>query len=126
MSKLICRLIGHAAADCTVTCFIDGNGNRTWNCPRCQDRVAKAQRAQGLLVYEIYNGEIIPRGYGIAWVRWNVDCAVCMPIPLNIICGAVRSAWWWMKAPRFAIQNARDEYRQGIDQGIKLAERDKP
>lgn len=77
-----------------------------------------------LLFRRVQGGYIIPRGYGIAWVNFVRDEAIAMPIPLNFICGAVRWAWYWLKAPRFATRNARDAYRQGVDQGIKLAKVD--
>lgn len=42
-------------------------------------------------------GELLPRGYGVAWVCWNRPEAVCYPIPLNVAAGWAREAWLWFK-----------------------------
>lgn len=41
----------------------------------------------------IYEGETLPRGYGVAWRDLAMDRVVVMPIPLNVVVGLIRRAW---------------------------------
>ena len=45
----------------------------------------------------IPEGELLPRGYGVAWREPDMDGVVVMPIPLNIITCWVRWAWHWFR-----------------------------
>lgn len=45
----------------------------------------------------IQRGEMLPRGYGVAWREWDRDCVVVMPIPVNVFASWVRRAWHWLK-----------------------------
>lgn len=40
---------------------------------------------------EVRQGEIIPAWYGVAWVRFDRDVTVCLPMPLNLIAAAARA-----------------------------------
>lgn len=55
-------------------------------------------RLRSALLREVLRGERVPRGFGVAWVEYHRDAAVAMPIPLNLVAGAVRAAWLWMKS----------------------------
>lgn len=57
----------------------------------------RAWRARHPLVVEIRNADRFPRGYGLAWERWDRCVAVCMPIPLNVLAGRARLVWLWLK-----------------------------
>lgn len=46
---------------------------------------------------DLLQSEPLPPGYGIAWRRYETDTAVCYPIPLNILLGWLRAAWFWMR-----------------------------
>lgn len=76
------------------------------------------------LVRKATPGYELPRGYGVAWVRWNTCEAVCMPVPLNVLAGLLRAAWAWMKSPRGIIERGEDAYRQGRADGYREAIRD--
>ncbi len=43
----------------------------------------------------IRNGQMIPPWYGIAYVRLEIDEAVILPIPLNVVVGL------WVRIHRF-------------------------
>ena len=67
---------------------------------------------------EIWHGEIIPAWYGVAWVRYDSDSAVCLPLPLNLIAATVRGIWIWMRhGYRSVPSNAMDAYAQGYADG---------
>lgn len=69
-------------------------------------------------------GELLPRGYGIAWVHWHRDEAVCMPVPLNVLAGAMHTAWLWLKAPRVVYANPEAAYAAGHADGYRQAIKD--
>lgn len=57
------------------------------------------KRADGFsLVRKLTLGDVIPRGYGVAWVRWSAPTAVLLPIPFNLIAGALYRLRNWVKA----------------------------
>jgi hypothetical protein len=47
----------------------------------------------------IWQGERYPRGYGMAWLDYQRNAAVCYPIPLNVVMRAVYLAWVWAMCP---------------------------
>jgi hypothetical protein len=71
-------------------------------------------------------GEMLPRGYGIAWVEFHADRAVCLPVPLHIIASVVRTAWQKVRIWR-APDLLRAEYdrghRDGHEAGYKSGSR---
>ncbi len=68
---------------------------------------------------EIKRYEMIPPWYGIAWLRYDADVAVCYPLGLNLIIRLFRSAYILMKmAGHGAMQNPREAYLQGFKDGI--------
>jgi hypothetical protein len=60
----------------------------------------------------IREGEMFPKGYGIAWVEQNRYGAVVMPIPLNVIAGHIRKMWFWLQQG--------DWYKTGYDRGYSM------
>lgn len=70
------------------------------------------------LAKEVHEGEIIPAWYGVAWVRFEVNAAVCYPMPLNLLVAAVRAFAIWMRYGYRAVPcNSRDAYAQGLRDG---------
>lgn len=54
------------------------------------------------LAKRIAAGEKIPKGFGIAMlIPWR-DEAICLPIPLNLICRRIVAIWFWLKNPPFS------------------------
>lgn len=51
-----------------------------------------------ILFREVHQGEMIPRGWGIAYRSWRRASATAMPIPLNMIVGLLR--WLWFSCLR--------------------------
>lgn len=43
--------------------------------------------------------ETLPRGYGIAWYDFAARRALCLPVPLNKVAGALRRAAQWLRRP---------------------------
>jgi hypothetical protein len=68
-----------------------------------------------------------PDGYGTAWQLWQMNARVCMPVPLNLIAGAIRATWHWFRrgfyasghSPRYADAMAWGEVR-GYAFGLEL------
>lgn len=55
------------------------------------------------LAKEIPEGGFYPRGYGVAWDRYDRLSVVCYPVPLNIVARFVRSAYFALRSgPRTA------------------------
>lgn len=54
-------------------------------------------RARLVLRRAVRHGDLIPRGYGFAYYRWETDGAVCYPIPLNLAVRWAHFAWLWFK-----------------------------
>lgn len=63
-------------------------------------------------------GEMLPRGYGIAWVEFCTDRAVCLPVPLHIIASFIRTAWQKVRIWR-APDLLRAEYDRGRQMGYQ-------
>lgn len=59
----------------------------------------------------IGNGQKYPRWYGLAWIDFERNAAVCYPIPLNIIARTVYLAWLFCKCP-FGQAGIRLEHRE--------------
>jgi hypothetical protein len=49
---------------------------------------------------EYADGARLPWWCGVAYWRWDAQVAVCLPIPLNILVGAARDTYFWLKATR--------------------------
>jgi hypothetical protein len=45
-------------------------------------------------------GERLPRGYGVAWSRWDIDADVCFPIPFNWLARWARNLYYMVAVPR--------------------------
>ena len=72
---------------------------------------------------EIRPNEILPAWYGVAWTRWEVDAAICYPMPLNLLVAAIRAIVIWMQHGYHIVPiNARDAYAQGLRDGKRQAE----
>jgi len=56
--------------------------------------------------------EMIPKGYGIAWIESDRLVVVAYPIPLNIIFAHIRKVWLWLQQG--------DWYKTGYDKGYAL------
>jgi len=49
-------------------------------------------------------GEMLPRGYGVAYRRFDVDDRVCYPIPLNVVVFLAREVYFIVAFPvRFSV-----------------------
>jgi len=66
------------------------------------------------IIRNIYEGEIIPNGYGIAYVEYNSDRAVLYPIPINVVVALIRRFWFWVRG---------GAYEGGYDRGYKEGKR---
>ena len=66
----------------------------------------------------VRQGELLPPWYGVAWVDYARDVAVCMPVPLNAVAGAVRAAYLWV---RFSLWR-RADFRADMERRVRRAE----
>ena len=70
---------------------------------------------------EVHRGEMLPAWYGVAWIRWEADTAVCYPMPFNLVIAVCRALVVWIKYGHCSVySNARDAYAQGILEGMLL------
>ncbi|WP_305821379.1 hypothetical protein [Massilia brevitalea] len=77
-----------------------------------------------MLIKKIAQGEILPRFYGVAWVDWYRDQAVCLPLGFNLLAACARGLFYSIKnAGRLVRVNPRDAYEQGRRDGRAEASR---
>lgn len=78
---------------------------------------------------DVDDGVMMPEGYGLAWHRLDTGRRVCMIVPLNLIAGAVRATYHWIRrgfyaskmSPQFSDAIRFGELR-GRAQGIQEAQ----
>lgn len=58
---------------------------------------------------DIAPGEALPPAYGVAWYDYDRDVCVVMVIPLNVVAGAARVAWRWLRFPPWRRGVYRDQ-----------------
>lgn len=77
--------------------------------------LAAGQRVRAACVRRVGEGFLIPRGFGVAWVRYDRQEAVCLPIPVNVIAAGVRAAWFWAKRGGVTVPGSPTEaYAAGV------------
>lgn len=64
----------------------------------------------------IAEGGRIPRGYGLAWYRYETDHAVCYPIPFNLALGLLRH--WY-----FRLAHGKVWHTRGYSRGFAVGRR---
>ena len=70
------------------------------------------------MIKEVEVGGLIPAWYGVAWVRFDVEKAVCLPMPFNVLAAVVRALAIWMRyGYRPVAYFSRDAYAQGLRDG---------
>lgn len=122
MRAFICSMVGHRPAPRQYQ-LTAGATARIWECcPRCHEHHRPDVQA-ALLVRIVADGQLIPAGYGVAWIRWSTGDAICLPVPLNIAAGAARRAWHWAKVPRALVMDPRQAYDKGYRAGVRAAQR---
>lgn len=70
----------------------------------------------------IYEGEMLSRGYGVAYENLNSMSVVCYPFPLNHIVGTV-VRWWWKyrnTKPQEYTKALREKYDKGFQRGMAV------
>jgi hypothetical protein len=73
----------------------------------------------------VEHGDEMPPWYGVAWYEFSRDAAVCLPVPLNLVAGLLRSLWAFLRfGYRPTRLNARDAFMQGYWLG--RTDRDQP
>jgi hypothetical protein len=71
--------------------------------------------------------EIIPRGYGVAWVCEHRTQAVCLPLGLHWLAGAVRAVYLWCRVamvPTVVDGIVARSYDRGFAAGRLVGKRD--
>lgn len=63
----------------------------------------------------VEEGGMIPKGYGVAWVKYDTCHAVCYPIPLNLLLGFLRH--WYFRLAQGKIWHTRG-YSRGLSAGL--------
>ena len=74
---------------------------------------------------QLCEGELVPRGYGLAWQRYDMDMSVYLPIPINIIASKMREYYFrlvigcdQLDASAY-MKGHRKGYGSGRDAGVK-------
>ena len=78
---------------------------------------------EGEIVKKIVNAyEIIPKGYGIAYRKYDMDATVCYPIPFNIFVALFRRIYIWFIHGANLYNDGYDRgYGKGLTEGRKYA-----
>ena len=78
---------------------------------------------EGEIVKKIVNAyETIPKGYGIAYRRMDMEIAIAYPIPINLIIGGLRKLWiWCMWGHKLYEDGYTRGYSKGKNEGRKYA-----
>lgn len=70
------------------------------------------------LIKEVRHGEMIPPWYGVAWTRYDLDSAMCFPVPINMIAGLGRAFVIFVRYGYLGVKsNPRDAFHQGYVAG---------
>ena len=70
---------------------------------------------------KVLEGGFIPKGYGIAYREQNTFIAVAYPIPLNLIIGLARKAWFGLRNGSWYRTGFDEGYSKGLELGRKVA-----
>lgn len=71
-----------------------------------------------MIAKRLEQGQILPAWYGVAWIEWDSGRAVCLPVGLNIVAGAARQAWNWVRHGWRPVRlDPREAYAQGVRDG---------
>lgn len=75
-----------------------------------------------MLVKRIREGEMYPRGYGLAYHKWDAHYSICYPLGINLIVRLGRKFWIWVMSGT-AIGNDRivEAYLKGRRDGFEVA-----
>lgn len=69
--------------------------------------------------------EMLPRGYGVAWMDYGSGRLTCMPIPLHLVARWCRIGWIWIKYAGVTVPETPSEaYHAGYRQAVKDARQD--
>lgn len=124
LKRICCFIRGHghgpvSSIRCEVKAAPGGGRAFTYFCGDCGGKLDSFS-----LVRKVDPAHVIPRGYGVAWIRWQSDEAVVMPIPLNVVAAGIRRAWYWLKMPKALYNDPRQAYDAGMRDGIKTMEKE--
>lgn len=71
------------------------------------------------LVKRVRQGELLPAFYGVSWVDFASNEAVCLPVGLNLLAATARSVYIWVRYGYRAVYvNPREAYAQGYARGV--------
>lgn len=71
-----------------------------------------------MLIKTVRQNEIIPRFYGVAWIDYYRDQAVCLPLGVNLLAALVRILYFNIRHPRLLVTtDPRAAYQQGFRAG---------
>ena len=122
IAALLCRLVGHRRGAARELRLIAARTIiKLEVCPRCGVE-HEVDLPAGALVRIIDEGFIVPRAFGVAWIRWQTDEAVCMPIPLNIAAAGARRTWFWCRHPVMLVKDPRQTFLQGSQAGLRAGQ----
>jgi hypothetical protein len=73
----------------------------------------------------IYEGELMPRGYGFSYYDYMRRQYVCYPIPFNVLVNWKRKLWEKLQAPSKPELEKRvaDAYHRGRIEGYRLRQK---
>jgi hypothetical protein len=122
IAALVCRLFGHRRGAARELRLESSRTSIHMElCPRCRAE-HEIDHPAGMLVRVVAQGHVTPRGFGVAWIDWQTDNAVCMPMPLNVLAAAGRRAWTWVKFPHCLFTDPRQAFLQGYQMGLRAGQ----
>ena len=79
-----------------------------------QVSLSKGKRWTIQIKQELREGEMIPKGYGIAYRNMDRYSVVIYPIPFNLIIGGLRRVWIWLM---YGHKLYEDGFHKGYNKG---------
>lgn len=67
---------------------------------------------------DVADGDMAPRWYGRAWRRWDAPSAVCLPLGINLVAGAARGCYIWLRRGFFRSPFS-PRYSEALDHGFQ-------
>jgi len=66
---------------------------------------------------EIGECERLPWGWGVAWLRWDAQRAVILPVPVNLLAAWIRAIYFQLNRAHAVTHESRI-WRAGYDAGL--------
>lgn len=80
------------------------------------------------IVKYVCEGEMMPRGYGLSYRRYDCNKSICHPIPINLVVRLFRALYWRLQFGSMPTKREKREskiYAWGIAEGRRRRSRER-